>query len=395
MAMLKRILAFTAIRSEYDLMSPLFKLLDQDKSIDLKLIVSGAHLSQKYGLSLKEIEADGFGILKKIETLDDSDFRPLRIKSAARLLNGAIDHVLAFNPDMILYAGDREETIMASLMGGYLEIPTIHFYGGDHVKDSHIDNPVRHATSKLSSIHMVSTIEHKRRLVAMGESPERIFVIGSIALDRFVAHKCPNKGSIKKHFGIQQARLFDQFALVIFHTIPLERDKSGQIFNNILIALKKKSINAFVIYPNIDPGSDHIIKKIELHLHDKNFIFCKNVERDIFLSIYKNASFIIGNSSSGILEAASVPIPAVNVGLRQSGRAAPANVFFSGTEPEEIIDAIDNVMGEPFQSNLQGLENPYGDGHSASRAYELIKNNDFKKFLFKNEDPLEKTNGLL
>ena len=179
---MKKIIAFTAIRSEYDLLSSLYKLLNADENIDLKLIVSGAHLSKTYGYSVKDIEADGFDILAKIETLIDSDTKASRIKSAAILFQSCIDIIANYNPDLIIFAGDREEVIVASLVGGYLEIPTVHFFGGDHVEDSHIDNPVRHATSKLSSAHFVSTLEHKKRLIAMGEKEERIFDIDSYVI---------------------------------------------------------------------------------------------------------------------------------------------------------------------------------------------------------------------
>ena len=174
---MKKIVAFTAIRSEYDLLSSLYKLLNNDENIDLRLIVSGAHLSKTYGYSVKDIEADGLNILAKIETLLDSDTRASRIKSASILLQSSIDVIANYNPELIIFAGDREEVMVASLIGGYLEIPTIHFFGGDHVEDSHVDNPVRHAASKLSSVHFVSTLEHKKRLIAMGEKEKRIFNI--------------------------------------------------------------------------------------------------------------------------------------------------------------------------------------------------------------------------
>ena len=149
--MKKKILAFTAIRSEYDLLSGLYILLSKDEDIEFKIIVSGSHLSKRGGFTFKDIEKDGLDILAKIETLEDSDTKASRIKSGAALLQNSIDVVSEYKPDMIIYAGDREEVIIASIIGGYLEIPTVHFFGGDHVKDSHIDNPVRHATSKTGS----------------------------------------------------------------------------------------------------------------------------------------------------------------------------------------------------------------------------------------------------
>lgn len=384
-----KILAFTAIRSEYDLLSSLYKMLDKDESIELRLIVSGAHLSKSYGYSVKDIEKDGLKILAKIETLLDSDTKASRIKSASILLQNSIDIIANFKPDLLIYAGDREEVIIASIIGGYLEIPTIHFFGGDHVRDSHIDNPARHATSKLSTIHFVSTQEHCDRLIKMGEPKKRIYNIGSVALDKFYSEPKLSKEELLSIFEIKKN--FEKFAIVIFHPIPIERDVSGKIFENILISLKNKEINAFVSYPNIDPGNKDIIEIIHKYQNDKSFIFYKNQPRNIFLNIYKNSLFIIGNSSSGIIESASIPIPAINVGHRQTGRKPNDNVVFSGTNPENINESIELVLSVDFQKKLKYIKNIYGDGFSSKRAYELIKNNNFQPLVFKDEDILELT----
>jgi len=385
--MTKKILAFTAIRSEYDLLSSLYRLLNEDDGIDLKLIVSGAHLSRTYGYTVDDIENDGLCILTKIETLLDSDTKASRIKQSAILMQSAVDIVANYDPDLIIYAGDREEVIIASLIGGYLEIPTMHFFGGDHVQDSHIDNPVRHATSKLSTVHMVSTQEHYDRLAKMGEMKSRIYNIGSVALDKFVNEKALSKKQLREYFEIKSG--FDGFALLIFHPIPEERNISAQIFESILLSLIEKNMNAFVSYPNIDPGNKAIVAIIEKHSDNPSFIFYKNQPRKIFLSIYKNADLIIGNSSSGILESASIPIPAINVGFRQSGRRANENVIYTGKSISEISASIVKAMSDEFKEIVKNTHNIYGDGNSSMKAFNVIKNNDFNKILFKNEDILE------
>ena len=155
--------------------------------LDFRLLVGGAHLSKTYGYSLDLIRADGIPILATIESLIDSDSSILLapLKSASIMLQSAVDVVAQWRPDLILYAGDREEVWIGALLGNYLEIPTVHFYGGDHTDSWHIDNPVRHAASKLSTFHVVPTDEHRRRLMALGESESRIRVLGSLALDNF------------------------------------------------------------------------------------------------------------------------------------------------------------------------------------------------------------------
>lgn len=384
---MKKILAFSSIRSDYDLMSPLYKLLHGDDEIDFKIIVSGAHLSHSFGYSVDQIRNDGFDILLEIETLLSSDTGLSRIKSASLLLQNSLEIIAKFNPDLMIYAGDREDVLMYSMIGGYLNIPTIHVFSGDHVEDGYIDNPVRHATSKLSSAHFVTLEEHKKRLVRMGESPKRIFVTGNISLDKFVSYEPMLKSEIQKNFEIDKN--FNEFALMIFHPVTEEIEKVDEYFENILKNLEQRNINTFVSYPNVDPGNQKLLKVIDKYKENKNFIFYKNLDREIFMSIYKHSKFIIGNSSSGICESASLKIPAINVGLRQTGRFADKNVIFCGTSFEDISISLDKVLSKDFLENLKDLKNSYGDGNSAIKAYEIIKLIDFKSMIAKIEDPLK------
>ena len=180
-----KILALTSIRSDYDLLSPLYKLLHNDKSIDFKLLVSGAHLSKEFGYTVQFIKQDGFDTLLEIETLINSDTLKSKLKTASIFLLNVIDVISHYNPDVLLYAGDREDVVIGGLLGTYLHIPTIHFYGGDHELDGHEDTVIRHATSKLSTYHFVSNKQHYNRLLSIGEGQNRIYNIGSISLDRF------------------------------------------------------------------------------------------------------------------------------------------------------------------------------------------------------------------
>lgn len=382
---MKKILAFSSIRSEYDLLSPLYKLLTQDPHIDFRILVSGAHLSRMYGYSVKEIEQDNIPILAKIETLLATDSKISRIKSASLLLQNSLEIIADFDPDILCYAGDREDVIIYAMIGGYLGIPSIHFFGGDHVRDGYIDNPIRHATSKLSTFHFVSCQAHLERLIAMGESKERIYNIGSISLDKFINFK---PMSIKEIFSKFHKKRFLKFAIVIFHPVTQEIKDVDIIFTNILESLKEANIGAFVSYPNIDYGNQKIIATIDHFKSQQNFIFYANIERNLFLSIYKQAEFIIGNSSSGICEAASIPIPAINVGMRQIGRMADKNVIFCSSNKQEIKNAITKATSMTFKETIKNIQNSYGDGNSAKRAYELIKTLDFSQLLNKTEDPV-------
>ncbi len=379
-----KILALTSIRSDYDLLSPLYKLLDRDKDIDFRLLVSGAHLSKSFGYSKSQITNDGFTILMEIESLIHSDTAKSRLKTASIFLQNSIDIVSNFNPDVLLYAGDREDVIIGGLLSIYLNIPSIHFYGGDHEEDGHQDTYIRHATSKLSSFHFVSSAEHKKRLLALGESEKRIFNIGSISLDKFY-----NFIPVDLN-GLFEKNIPDKFALLIFH--PLIHEKSGDVFQKIIDVLEDKNIFTVVSFPNTDPGYEDILAVIKKYQTNNNFLFYKNLERDMFLSLFYKSQFIIGNSSAGISEAATLKKPTINVGLRQKNRLQSDNIIYVDGEYDAIFSAIDNISTEKFQKSLQEVVNFYGDGQSAKRAYKLIKTINFNEYLIKDEDPLEKEN---
>lgn len=377
-----KILALTSIRSEYDLLSPLYKLLNDDKNIDFRLIVSGAHLSENFGYTKQAIIEDNFNILADIETLINSNTLKSKLKTASLFLQNSIDIVANFNPDLILYAGDREDVIMGGLLGIYLQVPTIHFYGGDHETGGHEDTVIRHATSKLSTFHFVSCEEHKNRLIKIGESRDRIFNTGSIALDKFISHKIVSLKDMSSKLDIN---IPEKFALLIYHPMPNEDD----VFENILIELKNKSIFTFVSFPNTDSGNLEIINTINKYYHDENFFFFKNLNRDIFLTIFKKSIFMIGNSSAGLLESASIPIPVINVGRRQKNRLSGGNniIFCEGTK-KEISKAIQKVMTKEFLLQIKDVKNIFGNGNSSEKAYFLIKSLNFREKISKIEDPL-------
>lgn len=384
---MKRILALSSIRSDYDLMSGVYNLLASDPEINFKVLVSGAHLSRNYGLTVKHIDQDDLKVLAKIETLIDGDSRSSRLKTASILLQCSIDIVAGWAPDIILYAGDREDVLIGGMLGVYLGIPTVHFFGGDHEKDGHSDTLIRHAASKLSTAHVVSIQEHRERLIAMGENPNRIFVSGSVALDKFIAHKTAPARLLPEI--IPNSERFKDYVLVIFHPVDGEAREASEQFENILQVLAMKGIPACVSYPNTDPGNHGIINIINNHAGNIDFWFYKNLCREDFMTIYRNARFLIGNSSSGILEAASIPIGVINVGTRQKGRYCSDNVIFCDSSRASISAAIEQVLSKDFTKIVNNTINPYGTGDSCNRVYSYLKHTDFRKLIPKMEDPLD------
>jgi UDP-hydrolysing UDP-N-acetyl-D-glucosamine 2-epimerase len=382
----RKILAITGSRADYDLMSALYMQLHADPDCELKLLVAGGHMSATFGSGVEWIRRDGLEILLALETLIDSDSVASRLKSTAILLQGVVDIVAQYQPDLILYPGDREEVMVGALLGAYLEIPTVHFFGGDHTQDGHVDNPVRHATSKLSTVHMVSLEQHRQRLLSMGEPPGRIFNIGSIALDRFVQHQPCSTAELWQHFGC--AGTPEPFALVIFHPVVEEKEHAHHYLAAILEALLQRGLRVFVGAPNSDPMNRGLFAVAERYAAESRVVFYRALERELFLSLYKRSALIIGNSSSGIIEAASVPVPAINVGARQRGRFAGDNVLFCAPDADAIGQAIDRAMHPAFRAVVHAMVNPYGDGQSVRRALELLRSVDFRAMLYKKEDPL-------
>jgi len=379
-----RILGFTSIRADYDLLSGLYKRIEGDDELELEVIVSGANMSSEYGGGADRVKSDGISVLAELETLISSDSKRSRLKTASIFLQNVISHVAKYSPDLLIYAGDREDVICAAMVGAYLQIPTVHFYAGDHVTDGHVDNPVRHATSKLSSVHMVTLPEHKQRLIAMGESPERIRVMGALSVDRLVSHDPLPRKTLLQKFDIDD----QPYAVVIFHPQDREMGNSAEYLRRILSVLRERGLFCFVGYPNTDPDNISIKEVIKKCKKEDSFYVYKNMDQEMFLSVYKNASIQVGNSSSGIIEAASIPLPVVNVGMRQKNRKAGKNVIFSGTKKDDIKKSVEKALSDTFIESIKEMDNIYGDGRSIDEAYRLIRKIDLSKYLYKEEDPI-------
>lgn len=381
----RKILAFSGIRSDYDLMSGLYKTLHSHENFEIKLIVSGAHLSETYGYTVKNIEEDGLPILARIESLIDSNSSSSRLKSMSILLQSVIPLIENYNPDVIIYPGDREDVMVGALVGSYIKVPTLHFFGGDHATDGNVDNPIRHATSKLSSIHFVTNGESKNRLIRMGESEKRIYNVGSPALDKFITTRWIKKEFLLEEFNREE---WSNYALVVFHPLLGEEEFAGQYFEEILLTLKEEKIKAFVSYPNVDSGNRKIIKIIEKYSNDNDFIFYKNLSRDYFINILRHARFMIGNSSAGLYEAPIVPLGVVNVGNRQKGRYCGDNIIFVSQGKKNIKTGIRKILSNNFQEQLKMCISPYGEGKSIKEIIRIFEVTNFEDYIYKYEDPL-------
>jgi UDP-hydrolysing UDP-N-acetyl-D-glucosamine 2-epimerase len=303
-------------------------------------------------------------------------------------LSGSIDFVRQYQPDVIVFAGDREDVLVGGMLGGFLGIPTAHFFGGDHAADGHIDNPVRHATSKLASAHFVSISEHKERLLKLGEPARRIFVIGSVALDKFLAEPAVPVETILHAIGAGVHARTHPLALLIFHPISDEHEVAADYIANATQALEEEGFHVCIGAPNTDPGNFSLTQALETLAKKPEVTFYRNLSRAHFINLFRHARLIAGNSSSGILEAASLKMPAINIGERQRGRLCGKNVIFTDGQLINIRNAVKETQSMPFQETLKNLRNLYGDGKSTETAAHLLKIIDFAGLLKKTEDPL-------
>ena len=370
----RKIVAFTGIRSEYDLQYSIAKELSENENVDFGFIVFGAHLSERFGKTISNIESDNFNIVAKILTLFDSDSHTAKAKAAATLMNGICDVFENNRPDLIIVVGDREETVIASTVATFLNIPVAHVFGGDKTfpeEIGDIDEQVRHATTKLSHLHFTSHPEHAKRIELMGEEPWRIFCLGSPALDKFRLYNNVKFDVIKKHFNIEIKE--KEYAVVIHHSLPNNIGESLTELDNILKALDNKNIKTFLSYPNNDPGTQEIIKLINKYSSNPNFIIYKNLPRDLFIPLIKHSNFLIGNSSMGLAECPILEIPAVNVGKRQQGRLNAGNVIFCDLSINAIESAINTIYKDAdFKENLSHIKNVYGDGFSGKKIADIL-----------------------
>lgn len=381
-----RILSITGNRADYDLMSYLYRYFNRDPEIDFGLVVTGGHLTDAYGSGLGDIQRDGNHIVAEIEDILCSDHRSSRAKATGILIQSLTDAVRNFRPDVVIAAGDREDVMAMAVVSLYMQIPFLHFFAGDQEDSGHVDNLVRHAASKIATAHFVSCEEHKKRLLAIGEEVCRIYNIGSVALDKFREEPLLSHAEVMQSLGL---RGFENYALLIYHP-PAEIAGENREIEAILSVLAEKGIPTIVNHPNTDFNHHAILEKYAPYQNHPGFFFYKNLDRNLFINLYRHAMFQIGNSSAGVLEAASIPIPVINVGSRQKGRGNTENVIVVEDYRQGLSEAVEKAASAEYRAAIKNVKNIFGDGFSSQRAYEIIKAVDFSKMILKKNDPLRR-----
>jgi len=368
---LKKILAVTGIRSEYFILQPIFDEIIKRNDLQLKIVVTGTHLSPTFGNTYKIIENDSYDIIK-LETLLATDSLSGRSKSIGIQVMGLTDIVLREKPDWLLVLGDREESISTATVGTYMNIPVAHVCGGDRVVGN-IDDSVRHAVTKLAHLHFPTTKENGERILKMGEEPWRVLVTGNPALDSIRKQPDLTYEYINKQLDTELS-LDKPFILLIKHPLSSEIEEAGEQMKVTLEAVAELGLDTIITYPNSDAGSFDMIKIIDEFTARYKFIKAyKTLPRDIFVNLQRKAALLLGNSSSGLLETPFLKLPVVNVGNRQKQRQHAENIIFVPHNKEQIKDAINKAIhDENFKNICKNCSNPYGDGYSGERIAKTI-----------------------
>lgn len=367
--MKRKIAVLTTSRADYNHLYWPLRDLSACPDIDLKIIALGPHLSPEFGYTGREIEKDGFAIDARIECLlsSDSDIGMAKTIGVATLaLADCLGHM---RPDLLLLAADRYELLAPASVALALRIPMAHIEGGE-ISEGAIDDAVRNALTKLSHVHFTSTEAARARVIAMGEEEWRVHCTGAPSLDHLRRSHLFTKAEIEAHLRVV---LGGPSTLVAYHPTTIARDTTREA-DAVFEALRSIPGQLLFCYPNSDAGSRSLVERAEAFLREREngkvFVNLGAVE---YWSLLRQVHLLLGNSSSGIMEAASVALPAVNIGIRQRGRERGRNVIDADPSVDAILDAVRQASSAEFRASLQGMENPYGNGAATPKIVNVLR----------------------
>jgi GDP/UDP-N,N'-diacetylbacillosamine 2-epimerase (hydrolysing) len=364
----KKLLFVTGSRGEWGYIRPILKLIEQSQEFSYSLCVTNMHLLPSFGESVKEIENDGFKVDYRINISIDGYNHVTQVKSLGIFLASFADILASAKPDWIVLAGDRGEQLMGAIGGGYTYTPVVHIQAGE--RSGNIDGMARHAIGKFAHLHIASNDDAVNRLLKLGEEEFRVHQVGAPQLDELVAGFYSSVEDLQRSLNIDMNR---DFIMVVQHPVTEEFEIASQQIEETMKAVNRFPHPKIVILPNNDAGSIKIREGIENFLTGEYYVF-SNLKRQDYLGLLKYCKVLIGNSSSGLLEAPTFKTPAVNIGRRQMGRDQGINVINCHFEVEAIFMAIQKALTQEFRAYLdQKCVNPYGDGRSSERILELIR----------------------
>lgn len=362
--MTRKISVTTGSRSEYGIIRPVLKAIQASKNLELRLIVTGMHLSKKHGMTINEIKKDGFKIYSTINMIQKGD---TNYDMALLLGKGIIEFSKIFHtlkPDINLILGDRDEMLASALAAYHLNIPNAHIHGGDR-SQAGIDEYNRHAITKISNIHFAATKKSKERIIKMGENPKFVFLTGSPSIDEVVKNRISSKQVLEKKYGIN---FIGNEILLVQHPITTESESSQLQIRNTLKAIARLEKTTIAIAPNSDAGNKKIFDNLNLFSKKYSFIrWYRTLPRSDFLGMLKNCGVLVGNSSSGIIEGSYFNTPVVDIGVRQKGREGGKNIIkVENFSVDAIYLAIIKAMKMKYNKKYVN-EFIYGKGNASDK----------------------------
>lgn len=369
---MKRIGIMTGTRAEYGLLKSLMQEINKDNDLELYLIVSGMHLSPEFGMTYKEIEEDGFEINAKVEMLLSSDSPAGISKSIGLGVIGFADEFQRADLDMLILLGDRYEALSAAISAMVMRIPIAHLHGGE-LTEGAIDEGIRHSITKMSYLHFTSTEQYRNRVIQLGENPERVFYVGALGVENIKKINLMTKEELEKsiHFEIDENTV-----VVTYHPVTLENNTVEEQFLNLLKVLDRNpKIRMIFTKANADTNGRIVNELIDKYTAQNSERACAFMSfgQKRYLSALKYCRIVIGNSSSGIIEAPSFGKPIINIGDRQKGRICADSVINCGYTQQEIQQAMETALTKEFENKASNCRNPYEKENTAANIISVIK----------------------
>ena len=377
----RKICVVTGTRAEYGLLYWLMKEIDTDKDLELQIIATGMHLSEEFGNTYQQIEKDGFTIDKKVDISLSSDTELAISKSMGLGMIGFSDAFNELQPDLLVVLGDRFEIFSAVSVAMIAKIPVAHLHGGE-ATEGLIDEPIRHSITKMSHLHFTATNEYRNRVIQLGEQPDRVFNVGGLGVDNINKLKLMTKSDFEKAINFE---LGEKNVLVTFHPVTLEKSTAKMQFQVLLNSISEL-INTKIIFTkaNADTDGRIINSMIDDYVDNhKNTIAFASMGQLNYLSALQFVDAVVGNSSSGLLEAPSFKIGTIDIGDRQRGRIKANSVISCPPKKRDIDKAFNQLYSENFQNIINNVENPYGKGGASKEIVRTIKDIDLNGILKK------------
>lgn len=379
---MRKICVVTGSRAEYGLLSILMRLIQEDSEFTLQIIATNMHLSPEFGHTYKEIEKDGFHIDRKVEMLLSSDTPNATTKSVGLATIGFADAYEDLKPDLLLVLGDRFEILAAVTAALFYKIPIAHLHGGE-ITEGAYDDAIRHTITKLSHLHFTSTESYYKRVIQLGEEPNRVFNVGAIGIDNIKHLQLLSKQRLEESLNFQFG---EKCILVTFHPVTLESNTAEEQIDNLLdVLLSIDDLRIIFTLPNSDTEGRVIFNKITQFVeNNKNrSIAFTSLGQIRYLSAMQFVSAVVGNSSSGIIEAPSFGIPTLNIGARQQGRIKANSVVDCEPTIDDILEKIHLILSSAFREKCKNIINPYYKENTAKEILSNLKNFNFSKLIQK------------